>query len=396
MLDSLLYGMLFYVIALIIALRVYSNYSPLPQRIFCVILLCWIGHYIGSYVYTLMPSDSLLTFFNAATPEYSEMGTGFVKNMAWYIRQYVTGDSFLATIYFFSAFSFLGSVLWYLLFLQLSQWLKISNQRYIFPALVIMCWPSFLFFTSGIGKDSLCYFLIPLIFLSWSQLFYQRKSRAIMLIVLFLGLLLLTMIRPYLLIILVITCGFSSLKSINRITLQRLLLILVFIPVIIYVTGWVLKTQGNIDHIGLYNIEVRSVKQQEYLNEGAVFPILSHNPMMQPLLLPYNFTMNLIMPLFFLARNMTGLLASVENLFLLYLLYQCFNKRKVLRTIKSQIYLVQLCYYFFIVGMSFMAIINTNLGLAMRQKSMYLPAFLVIAMLVWLYNKQTKLSPYPN
>ena len=55
---------------------------------------------------------------------------------------------------------------------------------------------------------------------------------------------------------------------------------------------------------------------------------------------------------------------------------------------KKQIAPVQLCYYFFIVGMAFMGLINTNLGLSMRQKSMYVPGFLVVSMLVWLYDKK--------
>ena len=39
-----------------------------------------------------------------------------------------------------------------------------------------------------------------------------------------------------------------------------------------------------------------------------------------------------------------------------------------------------------------MGLSNTNLGLAMRQKSMYVPAFLVIAMLVWAYQKQGRVK----
>ena len=390
MLESILWGPLFYTIALILALKIYANYSPLYQRIVRIILLSWLGHFVGGYLYTLEPSDSLINFFANATPVFSGLNTPFVWNMTWYVREYMTGDSFLATVYFFSAFAFLGSVLWYVLYLQLAQALKISNQKYIFPALVIMCWPSFLLFTAGIGKDSLSYFLIPLIFLSWNEFIYLKKNKILMLIILSLSLLLLTMIRPYLLMIFVVSYGFSTIRGATQITLTRVLLILAIIPIMLYVTSWVLEIQGHITSVDMSEIEGRSVRQQELQNHGTSYPILSQDPNMQPILLPYNFTMNLIMPLFVLSNNMVGILASFENLFLICLIYQFLRKRKLFQQLKSQSDLIKECFYFFLVGMSFMSIMNTNLGLAMRQKSMYLPAFLIVAMLVWLYNKQTK------
>ena len=202
MLEGLVWGFVFYVFAFIIALWCYRAYSPIYQKTFSVILVCWLGHYLGTYLYSTVPTDSLVQFFVGATPVFRGFNTLFVFNMVWYVREYLTGDSYLATLYFFAAFAFIGSVLWYLLFLQMAQWLKIDNQNYIFPALVLMCWPSYLFFTAGIGKDSLCFFFIPWILLAWNELMYRRKKSFLIVYIIF-ATAFVTEIRPYVLMILV-------------------------------------------------------------------------------------------------------------------------------------------------------------------------------------------------
>ena len=387
MLEGLLAGVFFYVVALIIALWCYHLYSPLYQRICWVILLCWVGHYLGSYVYSLINSDSLVQFFNGASPIFIPNGgtTQLVKNVVWYVREYITSDSYLATINFFSAFAFIGSVLWYLLFLQMAQALKISNQKYIFPALVIMCWPSFLFFTSGLVKDSLCYFFTPLILLSWNQFFYERKNKRVMVVIILLSMVLMTMLRPYLLMIFIGAYLFSIFKM--RMSLLRVLLLIGLIPVAFYVVSWV-GSQGGVQSIDITSVGERAARQQELLNSGSSFPVLSKNPIIVLLTLPYSFIMNLIMPLFIFSNNTMGLLSSLENSALVFLIYRFWKDRQVFKVIKKQANSVTLCFSFFLFGMALLGLLNTNLGLAMRQKSMYVPAFFVVAMLCWLYNKQ--------
>ena len=107
-----------------------------------------------------------------------------------------------------------------------------------------------------------------------------------------------------------------------------------------------------------------------------------------PFLLPYGFSMNLLMPMFIFANNFVGFIASFENLGLLVLIVRFWRQRNVWRKLKKQVDSVRRCFYVFIIGMCYMGLVNTNLGLAMRQKSMFLPAFLVVAMLLQLYAKE--------
>ena len=392
MLEGLVWGVLFYSIASIIALFAYNLYSPLYQRSCFVILFCGVGHYVGTLMYPLVPQDSFVQFFQGASPNFNWVNsTQIVKCITWHVREYLTGDSYLATLYFFSAFSFVGSVLWYLLYLQLAQALNISNQKYIFPALVIMCWPSFLFFTCGIVKDSWCYFLIPLVFLSWNQFHYERKNRVMMLFLIFLSLFVMILTRSYLLMVFAGAYYLSKFEGFKKLTLLNVVSILIILPIFIYVVYWVNGSETTLD-----SVSNRAVFQQTHQNKGSSFPMLTKDPKFVLFALPYNFIMNLIMPMFIFARNIVGYTASLENVFLVYLIYRFWKKRRVYKLIKNQLKPVKLYMSFFIVGMSFMSLINTNLGLAMRQKSMYMPCLLVIMMLVWQYGKQKKVPVEMN
>ena len=393
MLEDFLVGGLFYCIALLMSLWIYQQYSPLSQRIFYVILLSWFGHFLGGYIYTLNPSDSYIQFFMMATPDFLGLSTQFVETMTWYVREYITGDSFQSTIFFFSAFSFLGSVLWYLLYLQLAEYLGIQKRDYLLPALILMCWPSYLLFTAGIGKDSLCFMFIPMALLSWNQFTYQRKNRTMMMLFLMFALGSMIVIRPYLLMIAAGAYFLSTVQGINKLTFFRVLFILFLVPFVIYAVQWVLAEQANLEIVDLDHIASKAQTQQLLLSQGSSFPYpATKNTWVTLLLLPYGLIMNLVMPLFIFANNITGVLASIENIFLVYLLYQFIRARKTFRLIKLQLEPVKVCFYFFVVGMAFMGLSNTNLGLAMRQKSMYVPAFLVIAMLVWAYQKQGRVK----
>ena len=150
-LTGVVWGVFFYVFSLVIALWLYRLYSPMYQKTCSVMLIAWLGHFLAASLFSTFTFDSASQFFGGATPVFILKAgtTHLVQNIVWYVREYITGDSYLATVYFFSAAAFIGGVAWYLLFLQLAQALEVSNQRYIFPALVIMCWPSFLFFTCG-------------------------------------------------------------------------------------------------------------------------------------------------------------------------------------------------------------------------------------------------------
>ncbi len=391
MLEGLVFGLFLYSIAFFIALASIQKNTVLTKPLFLVLCLSWFGHYVGSAIYASGVSDSLVTFFEYASPTFHGFGTAFVQYMVWYVRALLTGESYEATLYFFSVFAFLGSVLWYMVFLQLSEAIELDYYSEALPALVIMCWPSFFLFTSGIGKDSLSFFLIPSIFVLSHRLTHLKKRSPLLVVGLVCVALVMFMIRPYLFMLLSLVFFLTYFReAIFRFTARRMFLLLALSPLIFYIIERVLILQGGLEDVNLTDIANRALLQQSRLNTGTAFPILSDNPFLVPFLLPYGFTMNLLMPMFVFAHNTVAFLASFENLGLFYMIVRFWKQRAYWKVLRDKVDSVRRCFYLFVVGMSYLGILNTNLGLAMRQKSMYVPAFLVIAMLVHLYSKQCK------
>lgn len=395
----MLLALIFSLVALFVGLVIFRFYSPLYKSIFPIFLLSWAGHMIGSLAFSSISSDSSGYYFPFATSGTNGMfgisGSGYMLNVIWYVREWLTGDSYFATMFFFNILAFCGSVLWYCIFVKASDVLKLKDARlYQFPALIILCWPSFLFFTAGF-KDAWSFFFIPLFILAIISVQYSRYKLISFIVLLFSGGMA-CIIRSYLAMVFFGALYLSSLMNRRLKYYVKILGAVAFLIMFIITAHFVLATtfvpDGNSSlHVVSQNynaIAAQAVLQQDSLNTGTSFPMPTHNPALILLILPYAFIMNLCFPLFILASNFQGILASFENLFLVYLIYFAFKNRKFIPEHMRHLMFMRMLFFFFIVGMCFMALINTNLGLATREKSMYLPAFLIFVSIIYVQRKQ--------
>ena len=376
----------FYLIAFLLGVYLIRAHSVLYNKIFLILILSCLGHAAGTYFYSLAPSDSTTQYFPFASPYFNNLGTEFAATVVWYIRYFLTGDSVLETFYFFSAFSFLGSVSWYVLYLKFLKNLNLSGQSLAWPALILMCWPSWLIFTAGMVKDSLCFLLIPTIFINYLNLIDQ-KNRTWNGISLFIALLLMTMIRPYLLMLMLFAALIYKIRNLKSFNIWYLISAILLIIIAFWVADWVLKTQGRFETVSLNSIAQKSALQQNLQEQGTDFYMPSINPLIRLFLLPYSLVMNLCFPLIYLARNLMGYMASLENILLVSLIGITWKFKNQVKKMFSAKPHLSFLFYFFVIGMAFLGIGNTNLGLSMRQKSMYVPAFLIIYCLIYALRK---------
>lgn len=388
------YAMIFSLIANLFAfsigLFIIRLYTPLYFSVFLAVFLSFTGHLAGASLYSLMHTDSADQYFALASPVFQGTGTPLIKNIVWYVRYIFTGDSLLATFYFFSPFAFLGSILWYVLYLRLSAGLRPTSEPRQWQPFLIMCWPSFLFFTAGIVKDSMIFFVIPLFFLA----LYNISQRSSILFNVFkIGIIaaIMALLRPYLVMItltgiLFYGSAFKAQKQLGHILLKTAAILLIMVVVV-----WVLNTQGNMETIDTTSIANKITFQQSDQARGTHFVIPSDNPIVRLFLLPYSFMMNLLFPLFYLAGNAVGVIASFENILLVFICYQLIKNRDMIKQIFNEIPLTRSMFYFFVFGMFFMASVNTNLGLSTRQKSMYVPCILVLYCILLDRKKPRKL-----
>ena len=386
-------------IALVCGLFLLRLYSPLYKVIFIPVMICWAGHMLGTYFYASLGSDSLGYYFPYATSGVTKIlgdsGSGHMLNIVWYIREMISGDSFLATMYVFGVLTFCGSVLWYCIFLKVSEMLSLKNSCiYRVPAFIILCWPTFLIFSAGM-KDAVVFFCIPLFFISLIS-FQGAPKKILSILGLMLGAWGCFFVRSYLTFILIAAWYIADMVSYRRSVGVRILFafagfVLAFVLLrTAFVT--VLHLEAHVGELAFNYTAIaqRAIAQQSVLNIGSVFSLPTHNPMLLIFFLPYSFIMNLCFPLFFYANNFLALFSSFENLFLVYLIFYFIKHRHFFVEFSKKIFFTNLLFYYFIAGMSFLALINTNLGLSTREKAMYLPAFLVVVSLVYVAQVQQR------
>lgn len=367
----------FYLFALILGLLFLRVHSLFYKGPLVAILISLIGHALGAYAYSFILSDSSTQYFPDASPYFNGLGTNFVKNIVWYVRKFSTGDSLIATFNFFSAFAFFGSISWYVLYLRIINNLNISGKTFFFPALILMCWPSFCFFGAGMGKDSLSFCFIPLVFLSYFNLTDKKDLLSSILVFCF-SFVVLICLRPYFAMIFLVAYYFYTMRDIRSLNLWNILGAIAVLVVALHASHWVLSNQGGFNSINLDELAERSMRQQEYQAKGTHFYMPSASPLTRVVFLPYSVVMNLFFPLFYLAKNVMGLASSLENVVLVYFFWRIVKWRQMLLSLLKEDRRIKFLITFFIVGMIFMSAVNTNLGLSVRQKMMYLPGMLVI------------------
>jgi len=349
-------------------------------------LLSLIGHYIGGICYywgTLhYPADAWGYFYNASPALNRIVGTAFVKYIVWWLRFLFFGELYFGAYSFFIFIGFLGSMFYFLCFRELFLRLQriygyaFNIQRLRWGYFLVMCWPASLFWASNLGKDSLAYFSLSLFFLSLVRL---NKNKLYILLLLAAALLSFC-IRPYL--VLVGTMGFFFWHFLERKENANLLVrVVVFFLIAIlgaFFAGMIAKFGGF--EYSMDSILQKGLHQQQSLAVGTSIPILANDKMLMLIFIPYMMFANMFFPLFFFAKNLVGIIATCQNFLLLTLCYK-FIKKKFERSCMKKIPIIGYMFWFFVSGMGLLGMTNTNLGLADREKIMYLMPLLIVILL---------------
>jgi len=361
---------------------------------FSVMVLTNFGHLIGMILFWVcflyIGSDSF-TYFNKASNAYGfHQSTILILWIVYWLRQLIFGDSYLGVTSFFMLFGFLGSLLYFVIFCELLKvienkranlWTK-QKQWY---GLLVACWPSSLFWLSSIGKDALCYFFIALFFLSLIKI-KRHVGYIIFLIFSAIGAYL---VRPYLFLIagfaFVFWLIFSSNRRLNLLQKGILCFILAYLFISL---SYDISQFGSFSY-NFDSIIDRATLQQSYLSSGTHIQMSPSRHILFVFFLPIAMLENLVFPLFFGVHNFIGLVASIENLALVFFLLNFLKHLPYWKELKKQIPIFSYMFWFFIVGIGFLGMINTNLGLASRQKLMYLPLFLIAIFLTFIFRKTT-------
>lgn len=280
--------------------------------------------------------------------------------------------SYLNATLFYNIFGTLGLVL---LYKSIRQYLK--NLSWYWSGVVFI--PSMSFWSAGLGKDAIS-FLATCLFL------YAITDKKSSYILIFISFFLMFMVRPHIAAIMLVS------YIVYFIIQARLHLIFKIIALPIIGLGLFLSIGFVQQYIGLEEASLNSVtdyidgRQELNLGRGSSVDIASMSYPMQ--IFTYVFR-----PLPFEAHNAVALITSLENtillfLFLYILVKSKFNFRPFIQGKNLWLFTYAL------LTCSILAMTTANLGIATRQKWMFMPVLLYLLIYVYHDYKSNKSKGY--
>lgn len=377
MLGDILFGLIFYVINLMLVsefVRPRTNAKGLNFSILIVHYHILIGFYYGWFAK------------GTDTSFYWNLGDQFrtVKYETWW-DIYGTHNNFVFFLnYPFSkvmgldfwtgTFLYSNVTAWafILLFLAGQDLLKIERLNIsgvkVWPYILFL--PSLHFWSSGIGKDSL-------VFLFMAMFFYGARDLRKYLVLVGVSAVLLYHVRPHMAFIALLSSALLLILD-SKLHFSYKIIFFLFATVgFVFIYDEVLKFL-KVDELSAESIEGMFNTTSENLSYGRSFVDMSSYPY------PLKVFTFLYRPLFFDAHNFSSLLNSVENLISLLLTISVFAKVNPVKGYQQSPNAVKIMFLiFFIASVAFAGALS-NFGIMVRMKNMTFVYFLFF--LVYIYD----------
>lgn len=344
-------------------------YLILRSQNILFLFLIYFWHTIFSVIYYYLLEDGAdaLKYYNIALNNDVDLfpGTPFVVIIAK-ILLYFDGNMFSM----FMLFNIFGSLGLIILFVTLNK-ITLSGIDKILLLLIIFL-PSISFWSSALGKDSLSFLAICLFIYG----FVNNKKYHIILLSLFL----MFMVRPHVGLILLFSYFFYVLIFSKINYLIKLVAIFFTLPPLFFLIKFVTDYTGlsEQDSLGDY------VNQRQNLNMSGGSSIDIQSMSLIEKLFSYMFR-----PLPYEANSIFSLYISIENLFLLIIIiYFLYKSRFNLRILFNKDLMVFSIY--FISCLIMLSFTTANLGIAIRQKWMFLPVVIYIIFYLKNFSQKSK------
>lgn len=232
-------------------------------------------------------------------------------------------------------------------------------------SILVLFIPGLSFWSAAIGKDAVTFMGAGIA--TWAALDIRRRASALAF-----SAFLFLVPRPHMAGILLVSIAFAMLVSSQTGIYKKVFILALSVPVSILAVQFGLQYAGLGDVSGMNDVADYFDQRQDYNLEGGSSVDISG--MSVPLrLLTYLFR-----PLFFDANGILGLFVSFENLFLLLIFSAATFK---LKSTRSTLERFEITFFLLFSVASWFVLANTtaNVGIAIRQKWMFLPMLLVLA-----------------
>lgn len=330
------------------------------------LLIVWHSLFAAYYWFYSLTNVADATLYYSKTFKISldlTPGTRFTESVAYTIVK-VFDSNYLNTTLISGLIGGIGLGYFYL---AIKQYIFAMNRLW----LLILFIPSMSFWSSGLGKDSISFFATCLFV-------YAVTHRNKKLLAIIFSMIAMFMVRPHItLMMLGSFIIYFIIKSKTHIVMKILLLPLIF-GIVAITLQYTQDYVGLTDGVSLENLDNYVNTRQGYNQGGSFVDISSMSYPMQ--MFTYIFR-----PLPFEAHSIVALITSLENTILLLLFCFIIIKSKSKFNFKAFTYNENswLLIYAFLTC-TILAITTANLGIATRQKWMFMPALLYL--LVFSYH----------
>jgi hypothetical protein len=230
--------------------------------------------------------------------------------------------------------------------------------------LILLLMPTLSFWSCSIGKDSPAFFSSCLASFSMSK-FNERKHLFLLSVVIML------LVRPHIGIIMIVAFGLSIVLGQGVNLSAKVLFLLTTVVAGLFLAPFLSEYIGLQDNISIESTTDYVAKRQSYNLEGGSSVDISEMPFYLQI-----FTY-LFRPLFLDANNVMGVAVSVDNLLLL-----AFSVRYLpyvfITILTRQSLSIYFNTFYTLIVLIVLAPTTSNLGIAIRQKTMILPSLLFL------------------
>lgn len=317
-----------------------------------------------AYITTLMIADSISYYFNSLGELHGfRIGTLAVE----YFTAIFTKGLGLSYIGTFLVFNFFGAVGLIAVDAALRHATEDKSKFVKQLALIVVLLPSMSFWTGAIGKDSLAFMATGLSL--WSAI--HIKQRYFMMII---AIVVMFIVRPHIAGIMVLSLAFSFVLSGGLSVLKKLIFSALSFTGVILILPVMFNYIGLSSGVSIKLIQDNIERRQGYNQEGGGGMDISS------MSLPEQLFSYLFRPLPYEVHSFFSLIASLDNLILLLVFFLFIVG--FLRIKKSTILLMHPCenrwfmFVFSITILLILAVTTANMGIAVRQKWMFMPFFL--------------------
>lgn len=336
-------------------LTIYSSNALKLNKFYTLVI--FLTHNLMFPIYMLFlikfGSDSLTYFINNQGYNYLDVKSGqiFMNKIVIFFNFFKF--NFYNTNYLFSIFSLFGIYL----YLKIIQDLKINNKFDKYLILVFLCLPSIHFWHMGFSKDTITFFFISL------TIYEIQKSNKNIIVIIF-SLIALYFVRPHISLIV-----FISLFCFYFINNENILFrIIISILALLFS---ILILRAIFDFTSVQSIfKFLSIFKDQYIqNEVTALPS-DMNFLLR--VISYIFLPNIIA---FKDLSLFYIIVLLENTFLIFvflkvLTFNFFSKKKF----KEMSFLI----FFSLISLLILTYVTSNLGIATRQKWIFLPALFIL------------------